>query len=160
MWCVCASLQNQESNSRYSQACSSVQRIWNPPLNHNQWASPTHTHSPKEMGSFFIYWCRSKNSPTVSRRCTQFVKKTFCSVTFILRSINRKTFCTSEVQRLTTMCLMVNGPDGPAYFIEALITLFKTLLRIQLAGLNRDKKKQFLLQNQPIRLCFRPVAKE
>lgn len=60
---------------------------------------------------------------------------------FILRSINHKTFRTSEVQRLTTMCLRINGP---AYFIEALITLFKTLLRIQLASLNRDKKKQFL----------------
>lgn len=101
-----------------------------PPLNHNQWASPTHA-SPKAMGSFFIYRRTSKISPTVSPYCTRFVKKRHfvaCRGIYPLAP--------QRVQRLTKVRLMSNRP---AYLFGALITLFK----IHLAALNKEKKDNF-----------------
>lgn len=81
--CACVrarKLEKSEVQSRYSQACSSVQRIWNPPLNHNQWASPTHT-AQKKQGHFLFTAADQKNVfHTFVRSPRSLFKRHFCRV--------------------------------------------------------------------------------
>lgn len=142
-------LEKSEVQSRYSQACSSVQRVWNPPLNHNQWASPTHT-AQKKRGHFLFTAADQENVfHTFARSPRSLFKRHFCKVACRLS-------CASAANALhfwgpASYKDLVNERRACIFYRNT--DCSSEVFKIQLVGLKR-KKKNFLLQNQRTHLCF------